>query len=666
MDHHCPVTNNCVGKNNRVWFLLTGIFVLISSSVTGYLAFMAWYRSPKTRFCDVFTWIILFSGWTSALNASVGTLTRALFNVTTNELVNWPRKYIFNASKCSERSFCRQLNLDHGFLHGGRTSENSCARGTVLIKRMVDKLGERPFVNCSDIPINTSTNNISDGFEPSTTVRAQAPCTVKELRKVSEQVVLQPDGSDLYGSFQLEAPATLTLSESDEGRGHVINEVPDEGAYQFFLPVVDEAKPRNTARGKLFTFVTEWDDRSFSPCAPLVKRLPSKKLTTPVNTTKLQRNPQPKRARTLIKRPEPALDSFRSIVHKSTPVHDEVYCVAAEWRAFLISQTSSLATRRPPWNMGTKVSDSSKPIKRRQTESVHRNNPFSRRPLRFCRWSKMYVHRLTDPVNRVTYFNCTAPRRPDSIEVKLCSSTHLAQSVAATTLFALRSTATSGALSGEIYYDRTVKSSASPAPEMEDSKVATLIRERNLEEAVWHQVLLPPPSDRLQIEGFPEIRVDDMDEDAACTVISDMKDSGSSVKPTNSIRILQTSHERSAGDSDTSITLGDETPSNVISSLIPTYDNNLTSTWGTSSGNDQRPTSTALSVYSPKHSPGEHRMGGTKVLGCLCGPPNLKTGRPIRMLAGASSPQIRPNESISHRFFRGLHERLRRMLASGR
>nr|VZH99968.1 unnamed protein product [Spirometra erinaceieuropaei] len=75
----------------RVWFLLTGIFVLISSSVTGYLAFMAWYRSPKTRFCDVFTWVILFSGWTSALNASVGTLTRALFNVTTNELVNWPR-----------------------------------------------------------------------------------------------------------------------------------------------------------------------------------------------------------------------------------------------------------------------------------------------------------------------------------------------------------------------------------------------------------------------------------------------------------------------------------------------------------------------------------------------------------------------------------------------
>uniref|UniRef100_A0A0X3NPF2 Palmitoyltransferase n=1 Tax=Schistocephalus solidus TaxID=70667 RepID=A0A0X3NPF2_SCHSO len=73
MDHHCPVTNNCVGKNNRVWFLLTGIFVLISSSVTGYLAFMAWYWSPKTWFCDIFTWILLFSGWTSALNASVGT-----------------------------------------------------------------------------------------------------------------------------------------------------------------------------------------------------------------------------------------------------------------------------------------------------------------------------------------------------------------------------------------------------------------------------------------------------------------------------------------------------------------------------------------------------------------------------------------------------------------
>uniref|UniRef100_A0A183SU30 Palmitoyltransferase n=1 Tax=Schistocephalus solidus TaxID=70667 RepID=A0A183SU30_SCHSO len=132
MDHHCPVTNNCVGKNNRVWFLLTGIFVLISSSVTGYLAFMAWYWSPKTWFCDIFTWILLFSGWTSALNASVGTvspvvvgcficiydnrcffyflvlllhppsllkLSRALFNVTTNELVNWPRYAHFRGER---------------------------------------------------------------------------------------------------------------------------------------------------------------------------------------------------------------------------------------------------------------------------------------------------------------------------------------------------------------------------------------------------------------------------------------------------------------------------------------------------------------------------------------------------------------------------------------
>ncbi|VDN09086.1 unnamed protein product [Dibothriocephalus latus] len=236
---------------------------------------------------------------------------------------------------------------------------------------------------------------------------------MNELRKVSEQVIEQPGGSDVCGTFQIETPATLSITEGDEGRGHIINEVLDEGACQFFLPIVDEAESRHTAKRGLFTFAADGDDRSLNPSSPSSKQLPSNEASKSANLTKTQHHPSPKKARTLIKRPEPVVDILRSVGHKGHPAREE----------------------------------------------------------------------------------CTAPRRPDSIEVKLCSSTHLAQSVAATTRFALRSTVTSGALSGEIYSDRTVKSSASLAPGMEDSKVATLTRECNLEEAEWHQILLPPPSD---------------------------------------------------------------------------------------------------------------------------------------------------------------------------
>uniref|UniRef100_A0A0X3QAB6 Uncharacterized protein n=1 Tax=Schistocephalus solidus TaxID=70667 RepID=A0A0X3QAB6_SCHSO len=576
-----------------------------------------------------------------------------------------PRKYIFPASECSEKSRHRQLSLAHGFLPRERITKGACTRGTVLIARLADRLGEQSFTSCSKFPLNTSSNNISDGFEHTTRATARAPFTVKELRKVSEQVILQSDVSDLYVSLQPEASANLSLIDDDEVRGHIINEVPDEGACQFFLPIVDEAKPRHAAKGSLFAFVNEGDDRSFSPTSPVLRRLPAKQVTKSVNLTKPRHNPSPKKARTLIKRPEPAVDLFRSVAHKGTPVDEEVYCAASEWRAFLIAQTSNLATRRPPWNTGTKVSDSSKLKKRRQIEFMRRNNPFSRRPRRYCRWNKRYVHRLTDPINRVVSFQCTAPHRPDSIEVKLCSSTHLAQSVAAATLFALRSTVTSGALSGEICSDKTVKSSASPAPEMEDSKVATLVRERNLEEAEWQQILLPPPSDRLQVEGFPEIKVDDMDEDVACTVVSDFKDTDGNVRAENSTGILQVSREQSAGDSDTSVTFGEETPSNVISSLIPNHEDNPTSTWGTTSDHERRPISTTLSVYSSKNSPGECRVDGSKALGCLCGPQNLKTGRQVKMLTGTSNTPGHARESRGHRFFRGLHERFRRMLANG-
>ncbi|KAL5965646.1 Protein S-acyltransferase 24 [Taenia solium] len=104
MDHHCPVTDNCVGQDNRVWFLLTSAVVSIVSSWIASLAVRYWQQTESTSLYEIVTLILLSIGWMFGLNACFMTLSCALFNMTTNELTNWRRYEHFGSAKTGFRN----------------------------------------------------------------------------------------------------------------------------------------------------------------------------------------------------------------------------------------------------------------------------------------------------------------------------------------------------------------------------------------------------------------------------------------------------------------------------------------------------------------------------------------------------------------------------------
>uniref|UniRef100_A0A5K3FHW4 Palmitoyltransferase n=1 Tax=Mesocestoides corti TaxID=53468 RepID=A0A5K3FHW4_MESCO len=74
MDHHCPVTDNCVGEDNRVWFLLTSVMVSGVSTWIGYLTVKYWKQVESTSLWEVITLCLLVVGWLMAINAVLMTV----------------------------------------------------------------------------------------------------------------------------------------------------------------------------------------------------------------------------------------------------------------------------------------------------------------------------------------------------------------------------------------------------------------------------------------------------------------------------------------------------------------------------------------------------------------------------------------------------------------
>ncbi|KAF8569671.1 hypothetical protein P879_05429 [Paragonimus westermani] len=89
-DHHCSMTDSCVGKGNRAWFFgLCGLMCLMSTM----MAYLLW----KQNSCQLpWFWLacfklLLFCIWTSSTCTFLNVLYSATKNLTTNESLNWRR-----------------------------------------------------------------------------------------------------------------------------------------------------------------------------------------------------------------------------------------------------------------------------------------------------------------------------------------------------------------------------------------------------------------------------------------------------------------------------------------------------------------------------------------------------------------------------------------------
>lgn len=91
-DHHCSITNNCVGKRNRVWFLGFSGMVLLLSSWIGFLAWDSRHSVVKGGWhYNALFLIAVVSGWTFSLGTFSNAVQYAITNLTTNETINWIR-----------------------------------------------------------------------------------------------------------------------------------------------------------------------------------------------------------------------------------------------------------------------------------------------------------------------------------------------------------------------------------------------------------------------------------------------------------------------------------------------------------------------------------------------------------------------------------------------
>ncbi|KAF7233056.1 hypothetical protein EG68_09864 [Paragonimus skrjabini miyazakii] len=100
-DHHCPMTDSCVGKGNRAWFFsLCGLTCLMSTM----MAYLLWkqksYQLPW--FWLVCFKLLLFSIWTSSTCTFLNVLYSASKNLTTNESLNW-RRYSYLKGESSAK-----------------------------------------------------------------------------------------------------------------------------------------------------------------------------------------------------------------------------------------------------------------------------------------------------------------------------------------------------------------------------------------------------------------------------------------------------------------------------------------------------------------------------------------------------------------------------------
>lgn len=112
-DHHCPLTNRCIGYRNRVWFFgLCGLTSFLSTT----MAILLWLQTTweLTRIPTIFCTTVLFSVWSCSTYALANALHCMLRNVTTNEMINWTRySYLRGESgRKMRKSFDRGMILN--------------------------------------------------------------------------------------------------------------------------------------------------------------------------------------------------------------------------------------------------------------------------------------------------------------------------------------------------------------------------------------------------------------------------------------------------------------------------------------------------------------------------------------------------------------------------